>query len=268
MSRLAANDASPLRSFLRKLGYIIFSALIIVAFHAMVLLLLYLFFGDKALEPSEKIYNQSDDDEQIVMSAPTDAEFNEWVRIAEPRQWLLPDYQDGFSAQYATSSRHYVYGKDAQYEIKRSAIDNSPVAPRPLSWQLPPRSDALQQAWDAYTITPSHNTKRDATKRIAHQVYWRNAASGNILNPAPELSAQALARWATLESSNLRRAHTQIELSQPTGMALPRIIIRQSCGDEHLDAAAAAALRAFMLRHPPRRAISSTPNLFEVDWDY
>jgi hypothetical protein len=267
MNKGAAQGISPTRKLLRALGYIIFSALIIAAFHALVMLLLYVFFGDKALELSPKSTKQEHDDEQISMSAPDDDEFNAWVRIADPRQWALPDYREGFSAQYASSSRHYYFGADAPYELKRPAIDNQPLAARPLSWQLPPRTEALQQAWEAYTIAPNTPAKRIAPP-IAHRVYWRNLATGGSLKPAPELSAAAKARWESTESASLRKCNTIIELSQPEGMQLPRIVVRQSCSDTQLDLAAVSALRAFLLKHPPRHAIPSSPSLFEIDWSY
>lgn len=269
---MASAAGSRWRGFMHAAGDVVLSVLLIAAFHILALLLLYVFFGDNPLDAHHHDAWRAEQDEELMVAVPDpDGDgggtgrpgdgFYDWLEAANPQQWLLPDYRSGFSSLYGNSSRRFLLPETPQFALKRSPLP-PPLVQRQLSWRLKPRLESLQLSWQSCRIHPE--ATKSPARPVASRVYWRLAEGGEVLQPAPALDEQTLEYWRQAKAEKSLTGTTLIELRPQAGMEIPRIIIRESCGNPHLDQSCIGALRKYLLRIPAPPA----PVRLEVDWCY
>ena len=234
--------------------------------------------------------------EEAVASGKNLSWYN-WVRLADPRQCLLPDWRAGFSRfnqfqpQYAAEGfPKYQSSKTARQPLYHELFALiSPQSPKTLAneqvnllWQ---RQNSLMQNAIPLKLKPS-----------VHRPVWQFSDGLPIAeDEAPVLSAEALNYWRAPETrkrlgERMRDAadgtigRTLLELQIPPGVKLPRVtatssdsleaplvvprvVLRRSCGDGRLDQAAIEALRVLLGRRSTAVQTAKPGSHFlSVDW--
>ena len=187
------------------------------------------------------------------------ANIRAWVDLRRPDRLVAPDAETGFLSVLPSSIAvpDASMGFPAMYACRMKDFGESPfsgnplpalrVAPRPplvkSSDQLSVRSVPIRRRWmpdlaaNAAVLPPMSALPPRRTG-----VVWTDEAGSPLVEqPAMQLPSEADRRKATI---------TRLELMPERELAIPRIVVRNSCGVPALDVRAVAALRAALPPNP------------------
>lgn len=277
------------------------TALLMVALPALCALLLLPFFYRNSTTPApatvEFVESQIYSLPEYEKVADVESSIYEWLRLTDPRQYLLPDTRAGFSKFLKFEPR---YGATAFPIYQSTKPARQPQYDELFSRIVPqfPRSVVNEQIHRFWQPLPLAVKQSDEVllqiKPSAQRPVWR-LAGGMTIGPAeePTLESDVLDYWKN--SDNRRRlaeiflssgGRTILELQILPAVALPqvtnqgtatknepriavnRVVLRRSCGDATLDHAAVSALRRLMNQRADAMT-SATPGNYpiQVDWN-
>ena len=232
-----------------------------------------------------------------VLASNGDVAWYEWMRLADPRQCLLPDSRAGFS-RFNHFQPHYAAAAFPQYQTAKMTRQPlyhelfaliSPQSPRTLA------NEQVNLLWQRhYSLMPNELPLQ--LKPSVQRPVWRLADGTPLIeSEAPILPADALEYWKDENTQKRLAEHlrnsfsemngqTVLELRVPPGVTLPRmssqesrdwepplvvprVVLRRSCGDARLDHAAVVALRNLLEQRSSAIQTASPGNhLLLVDW--
>ncbi|MGI5923018.1 MAG: hypothetical protein ACOX9E_03650 [Lentisphaeria bacterium] len=196
-------------------------------------------------------------------AAPELATVYDWLSIADPTIFILPDVNMGF-ARFRAMPKH---------EFRTALPSNvqepeAPTMPELHATPLPIRESSLSllltERWPsdtALTIAPLPQWQPPSG------IFWRDLRGRMVIDPPiiqPDFIGQAIKDHGPPQQLTL------LEIEQTPLLPMPRAVIRQSCGNAKLDELLLNAVRDYFQRRPftpatvgPRRARKL---LLEVDW--
>ena len=219
----------------------------------------------------------------------------DWLRIEDPRQYLLPDTRAGFSRFL-----HFrpLYAAEA-FPVYQAAKAPEPPQYAELFSRIAPQfprtivNEQIQDFWKQLPTEVMVAKKQLPTRAGAGRPVWR-LADGTVVPVAeePQVSDEVLEYWrsdesrARLAKTSLQKdgGRTMLEVQILPSVAMPqlvtatplqdeprlpvnRVVLRRSCGDARLDQAAVAALRRLLLRRSAD-VVAARPGRYslQVDW--
>ena len=223
------------------------------------------------------------------------AKFYDWIRLEDPRQYLLPDTRAGFSyflrfqPKYTAASFPVYHSSKPQTQPQYDELFSriAPQFPRTIVneqihrfWQHQPTAKieagtaSLQQTpgakrpvWrlaDGTAIPPSEEPvlSNDALE------YWKNPQTRtNLAKIFRNEPGWTVLELQVLPSATLPRLTTAGALSDEPRIAVNRVVLRRSCGDIRLDQAAVEALRQLLDRQGSAMGTAPIGNYpLQVDW--
>lgn len=192
-----------------------------------------------------------------------------WTDIGNPTLLLLPNNELGFS--------RFRPGPPPRYTLPPPPASWLPTPHQPQPWApialtiAPlPAAQTMAEEWPLDTAL---NLPSVPPRQPAVGVFWRDDRGRAITDP-PTLSDSDL---QPALADGLPSRMTRIEIQHHAQLPIPRLVIRQSCGNPRLDAAIVLALRKRLekQRVAAREAALGTPDaqppapsnsVFEVDW--
>ncbi len=192
-----------------------------------------------------------------------------WTDIGNPTLLILPNYQLGFSRfQPGPPSRGTAPPPPVTWQPTPQATPAWP--PAALTLVPPPAAQTMAEEWPQDTAL---NLPATPPRRPVTGVFWRDDRGRAITDPPTFADAdlqQALA-------NGLPSRMTRIEIQHHAQLPIPRLIIRQSCGNPRLDAAIMQALRERLEKQRAAARLTDPGNpdeqparfrncVLEVDW--
>jgi len=183
---------------------------------------------------------RSSQDESL---APLEKEYYVWADISAPTQLVKPNRKHGFTA--------FGFPKTERFEEQFQPVSfpflylpTPQLAEIVLSFPGFDISDAIYDTWNNVTvIQPAART----ILPVADGVTWR-FESGAMLKNAPVITEQELS--ICRRSAGITQAFnamTAVETIQDGPIAIPRVLVRTSCGQASFDYLALNAVRKLML---------------------
>jgi hypothetical protein len=229
-----------------------------------------MFFLDVS-SPTPELLRASNNDAK-VLSLPAQPEPDsasaltavyDWLHIGDPTIFILPDVAMGF-ARFRAQPQH-------QFRAALPSNIWEPAAATPLeqpALQLPIRQESLssllaeqwpQERKDLVSAPPAGQAPSG--------IFWRDSHGRQVIDPPiiqPDFIDQAIA------NHGLPQQMTLLEIVATPYLPMPRIVIRQSCGNVRLDELLLNAIRDYFQRQPfaPTSSTAGRKHslLLEIDW--
>lgn len=188
-----------------------------------------------------------------------------YISMTEPSQWFYPT-KDGFSRfnqkKAAPLPELPVYAFQSIL-LPPEQFDESHLVPGEL-----PEDDGDFLRLPVYTSAPPQKEK--AIPMVLAR--WRRVGGGTLLpESAPKVSAESvdmLKKNGSLNFNGNSVLPTRLEVQYRPGFSMPRILLRESCGNTALDQCAISALReALHSNGADAKSFSRLMDcMLEVDW--
>ena len=265
---------------------------------ALLLLPFFYYTSDETAPPAMELKDSqlfSLPEYEMVDGKGLDSTVYDWLRLDDPRQWLLPDTRAGFSKFLQFQPRYAA----AAFPIYQSS--KPPAQPQYdelFSRIAPhfPRAIVNEQIHELWQREPARGYAPPALELRpgAQRPVWR-LADGTPVPSAeePVLTDDALEYWRSPETRErlakrlrLDTARTILEIQILPTAAIPqldaysrtlsaqddprisatRVVLRKSCGEPRLDQAAATALRQLLGKQSVTMSAPPGRFLVQVDW--
>lgn len=190
-------------------------------------------------------------------------ELYEWLELANPVQWYFPDAEHGFS-QYNRPEKEYSTPAWQEFALAASPLERYLFKQLKLSVPAPSLSELFRNNYHPFRM--QEQPRLSVAPALPHAVVWRRAG-GNPLKESPVLDAATLRSWDEPATRAAIVACTRFKVHFSSELALPRVVLRQSCGVPALDEGAARALRGYIgSRYRSALPAGNSAVELEVDW--
>ncbi len=164
----------------------------------------------------------------------------DWTLIEDPAFFYRTNDTLGYGKMRPHGSR------DGHSPMETPVWQPTPVlfgeqSPLTLGSTMPPIAQVLMEEWPTDTVVEAPSETPLPRRR---GVFWFNSRGERLLEP-PDVSLSALQE--AYDRQRPKRLSV-FEVSYLPGLALPRILVRESCGNRDIDEILMTALRACLLK--------------------
>lgn len=159
-----------------------------------------------------------------------------WLAIADPMRLLLPDYEKGFS-RFSNPRVDLPEPQFVARAIPVPAQATPVVAPTVPEIHTASLTSLVHRLWNRQSALELAERE---IKPLPLRVFWFLADGRLLENPPPFEDGELVA--ASQGEGEIQDV-TVLEISQSSDLAIPRLLVRQSCGKRSLDNLAVEAVR-------------------------
>jgi len=186
----------------------------------------------------------------------------DWLTVADPMRLLLPDYEQG----YSRFANPLVTFPEPQFAVRPIPAPEQPLptgTPAVLEIHTASLTSLVHRLWNRQSSLEL--AERDI-KPLPLRVFWF-LDDGRLLENPPSFEDGELAKASQGEGEITDV--TVLEIAQSSELAIPRVLVRQSCGKRALDNLAVETIRKTWLAPAPELTVrgSGGPDYrLLVDW--